>query len=92
MTAWPPICPGLFFHDQCARQLGAGAAADRRVVEADVATAAALAARAEAVAASLDHRRAGLVAARAANAAAILRVFALANTHCQIALAARNAV
>jgi hypothetical protein len=74
------------------QQLGAGAAANRRVIEADVAAAAALAAGLEAVAASLDHRTAGLVARRAADAAAVFGVFALANTAGQIALAAANAV
>ena len=74
------------------QQLGAGTAADRRVVEADVAAAAALAALLQAIAARLNHRAAFLVAARAANAAAILRVLALALTASEVDLAALNAV
>ena len=74
------------------QQLGAGAAANRRVVEADVAAAAALAALREAIAAGLNHGLAGLVAARAANAAAVLGVFALANTDGEVALTAADAV
>ena len=50
---------GICFQFQ---QLRTGAAANRRVVEADVADAAALAAGAEAVAAGLNHGLAGLVA------------------------------
>ena len=73
-------------------KLRAGTAADRRVVEADVAAAAALAALRQAVAACLNHRTAGLVAARAADAAAVFRVFAFANTAREIALAAGDAV
>src|SRR3954470_8445683 len=73
-------------------QLGAGAAANRRAVEADVAAAAALAALRQAVAAGLNHRTAGLVAARAADAAAVLREFALANSNGEVALAAGDAV
>ena len=46
----------------------------------------------QAIAARLNHGRAGLVAARAANAAAVLGVFALANTDGEIALAAGDAV
>ena len=73
-------------------KLSAGAAAHRRVVEADVAGAARFAAGAEAVAASLNHGLASLVATRAADTAAVFGVFALANTHRQVALAAGNAV
>ena len=72
--------------------LRTGAAANWRVVEADVAAATRFAAGAEAVAAGLNHGLAGLVAARAANAAAVLSVFALANTDGEIALAAGDAV
>jgi len=46
----------------------------------------------QAVAAGLNHRLAGLVAGGAANAAAVLGVFALANTDGEIALAAGDAV
>jgi hypothetical protein len=75
------------------RNIGlAGAAADRRVVEADVAAATALAAGFEAIAARLENRAAGLVARDAANAAAVLRILALANAAGQVALAAANAV
>jgi len=73
-------------------KLRAGAAADRRVVEANVAGATRFAAGAEAVAASLDHGLAGLVARGAADAAAILGVFAFANTNSEVALAAGNSV
>src|SRR2546428_13561765 len=71
--------------------LRAGAAAHRRVVEADVAAATALAALRQAIAAGLNHGLAGLVATRAANAAAVLGIFALANTNGEVALAAGNA-
>src|SRR5262245_37603149 len=64
----------------CAGAL-AGAAADRRVVEADVAAAAGLAASREALAARLNHRAARLVTRRAANAAAVFGVLALADAH-----------
>ena len=74
------------------KKLRAGAAADRRVVEADVAAAAAFAALRKAIAAGLNHGAAGLVAARAANAAAVLGVFALANTDGEVALAAGDSV
>jgi hypothetical protein len=84
--------PGAFFVQSKCLKLGAGAAANRRVVEADVAGASALAALRQAVAASLDHRAASLVAARAADAAAILRVLALALAAGEVALAALNAV
>ena len=73
-------------------KLRAGAAADRRVVEADVGGAARFAAGAEAVAAGLNHSTAGLIARRAADAAAVFGVFALANTNGKIALAAGDAV
>jgi hypothetical protein len=87
--------PGLFRLQgttSTSLQLAAGAAADRRVVEADVAAAAAFAALLEAVAASLNHGAAFLVAAGAANAAAVLRVFTLALAAGEIALAALNAI
>ena len=85
----PSNPPGRLFSF---RQLRAGAAADRRVVEADVAAAARFAAGAEAVAARLNHGLAGLIARRAADAAAVFGVFALANAHREIALAAGDAV
>ena len=72
--------------------VSAGAAADRRVVEADVAAAARFAAGVEAVAACLNHRLASLVARRAADAAAVFGVFALANTDGEVALAAGDSV
>jgi hypothetical protein len=74
------------------QQLRAGAAANRRVVEADVAAAAALAAGLEALAAGLDHLAAGLIARRAADAATVFGVFTLANAAGQVALAASNTV
>ena len=84
-TGYPSNPPGhlIWFH----RLLRTGAAADRRVVEADVAAATRLAAARQAVAAGLNHGLASLVAARAADAAAVFGVFALANTAGQIALA-----
>ena len=84
-----PTRPGIEFDY---RKLSAGTAAHWRVVEADVAAAAALTALLQAVAAGLNHGAAGLVAACAADAAAVLRVFALANTAGEIALAAGDAV
>lgn len=84
-----PHLPGIEIDEP---KLRAGAAADRRVVEADVAAAAALAALLQAVAAGLNHGLAGLIATRAADAAAVLRVFAFANTDREIALAAGDAV
>src|SRR5204863_6174613 len=69
-------------------KLRGGTAADRRVVEADVAAATRFAARVKAVAARLDHCTAGLVPRGAANAAAVFGVFALANTDGEVALAA----
>jgi hypothetical protein len=104
LTAWPPTARGFYGFEpqhsstvECRSfdstlQLGACTAADRRVVEADVAAAAALAALRQAVAAGLDHRAASFVAAGAADAATVFGVFALANTHRQIALAARDTV
>jgi len=74
------------------QQLGAGTAAHWRVVEADVAAATRFAAGAQAVAACLNHGRAGFVARSAANAAAVFGVFALANTDGEIALAAGDSV
>ena len=73
-------------------KLRAGAAADRRVVEADVAAATRFAAGVEAIAACLDHGLAGLVAGGAADAAAVFGVFALANTDGEVALAAGDSV
>src|SRR5262249_26110128 len=73
-------------------RLSAGAAADRRAIEADVATASAFAALLQAIAARLNHRAAFLVAAGAADAAAVLGVFTLALTAAQVDLAALNAV
>ncbi len=78
--------------DSICQRLRAGAAANRRVVKADVAAATTLAALRQAVAAGLDHCRAGLIATRGAYAAAVLRVFALANANRQIDLAAGNTV
>jgi len=72
--------------------LRTGAAANWRVVEADVAAATALAALRQAIAAGLNHGLAGLVARRAADAAAVFGVFALANTDGEIALAAGDSV
>ena len=74
------------------QQLGAGAAADWRVVEADVAAATAFAALRQAVAAGLQHLAAGLVAAGAADAAAVFRVFTLALATAEVHLAALNAI
>ena len=101
MAAKPSIAPGFMFfmlvirllkgeNDQL--QLGAGAAADRRVIEADVAAATAFAALREAVAAGLQHRTAGLVAAGAADAAAVFGVLALALAAAEVHLAALDAV
>jgi hypothetical protein len=91
LPAQPSTARGFFVFTELL-QLSAGAAANRRVVEADVASAAALAALLQAIAARLNHRAAFLVAARAANAAAILRVFALALAAGEINLAALNAI
>jgi hypothetical protein len=88
----PPDLPGALTFKLLSQELRAGTAAHGRVVEADVAAAAAFAALRQAVAAGLDHGLAGLVAARAADAAAVLGVFALANTDGEIALTARDAV
>ena len=71
---------------------GAGAAANRRAVEADVAAAAAFAALLQAFAALLNHLAAFLVARRAADTAAVLRIFTLAVAAAQIDLAALNAI
>src|SRR5262245_2165313 len=90
LTHLPRQRPGHLLFD--VQQLGAGAAADRRVVEEDVAAAAALAALRETIAARLNRGLAGLVAACAADAAAVLGVFALANTDGEVALAAADAV
>jgi hypothetical protein len=72
--------------------LRARAAAHGRVVEADVAAATVFAARRKRVAAGLNHRCARLVAARAADAAAVLGVFALAGALREVALTAADAV
>src|SRR5262245_20918037 len=73
-------------------ELAARTAAHGRVVEADIAAAATLAADAQAVAAGLEHGAAGLVAGSAGNAAAVLSVFALADAAREIALTAGNPV
>jgi len=73
-------------------QLRAGAAANWRVVEADVAAATRFAAGVEAIAAGLDHGLAGFVAGGAADAAAVFGVFALANTDGEVALATGDSV
>jgi len=73
-------------------KLRAGAAANRRVIEADVAGAARLAAARQTIAARLNHRLASLVAGGAADAAAVFGVFALANTDGEVALAAGDSV
>ena len=91
MTVWPSNLPGHLFSVRNYK-LRVGTAADRRVVEADVASAARFAAGAEAVAAGLDHGLAGLVARGAADAAAVFGVFALANTDGEVALAAGDSV
>jgi len=90
LTSCARQLPGALFI--VVQQLGAGAAANRRVVEADVAAATAFAALREAIAAGLNHGLAGLVAARAADAAAVFGVFALANTDGEVALAAGDSV
>jgi hypothetical protein len=74
------------------KRLSAGAAANRRAIEAHVAAATVVAAGLKAFAALLDHRAAGLIAARAGDAAAVLRVLALAGAAAQINLAALDAV
>jgi len=91
LSAQPSTVRGFFVSIDFL-QLSAGAAANRRVVEADVASAAALAALLQAIAASLNHGAAFLIAARAADAAAIFRVFAFANAAGEIALAAADAI
>jgi len=91
LSAQPSTVRGLFVSIDFL-QLSAGAAANRRIVEADIASAAALAALLQAIAASLNHGAAFLIAARAADAAAIFRVFALALTAGEINLAALDAV
>lgn len=73
-------------------KLLAGAAANRRVVEANVAAAAVLAARREAFAAGLQHFAALLVAAGAGDAAAIGSVLTLAMAVGHRALAHLHAV
>ena len=70
----------------------AGAAAAAGVAEADVAAAAALAAAFEAIAAGLEHFAALGVAAGAGDAAAVLRVFALAVTAAEREIANLHAV
>jgi hypothetical protein len=70
----------------------AGAAAAGRVVEADVAAAALLEAALQGRAARLQDRTARLVAAGAGDAAAVLRVFTLADAAGQVALANAQAI
>jgi hypothetical protein len=91
LTVWPSNPPGHLFTVNNYK-LRAGAAADRRVVEADVAAATRFAAGAQAIAAGLNHRLASLVATRATDAAAVFGVFALANTDGEVALAAGDSV
>ena len=81
-----------FMNYRFASNLPVRAAAHRRVVEANVAAATRFAARLQAVAERLNHGGAGLVARRAANAAAVLRVLALRDADREIALAAGDAV
>jgi hypothetical protein len=76
---------------QFARHL-AGAAANRRVVERDVAAASAVAAGGQAIAARLENRAAGLVARRAGDAAAVLRVLTFADAASEVALTAADPV
>jgi hypothetical protein len=71
---------------------GGGPAAAARIAEADVAAAAALAAGFQAIAASLQHFAALGVAAGAGDAAAVLRVLALAMTAAEIEVANLNAI
>jgi hypothetical protein len=89
LTAWPSNPPGHLFG---LYQLRGRAAANWRVVETDVAAATRFAAGVEAVAARLNHGLASLIATRAADAAAVLGVFALANTDGEVALAAGDSV
>lgn len=70
----------------------AGAAANRRVVERDVAAATAVAAGGQAIAARLENRAAGLVARRAGDAAAILRVLTLADAASEVTLTAADPI
>ena len=67
-------------------------AAAARVAKANIAAAAALAARLQAVAAGLQHLAALAVAARASNAAALFRVFALAVPAAQVEIANLDAI
>src|SRR5438045_6598195 len=71
---------------------GGGSAAAARVAEANVAAAAALAAGFQAIAASLEHLAALGVAAGAGDAAAVLRVLALAVTAAEIEVANLDAI
>ena len=71
---------------------GAGSAAAARVAEANVAAAAALAACFQAIAAGLEHLAALGVAASAGDAAAVLRVLALAVTAAEVEVADLNAI
>ena len=79
-------------HDPAELRLSARPAAAGRVVEADVAAAAVLAAAIERLAARLHDRAARLVAAAAGDAAAVGRVVALADAAGEVALANGQAV
>ena len=83
---------GLFLFSVCELVCLASAAADRRVVEAQVASATRRAASLQAVAALLQDFGAGLVTAGAADADAVLGVLALADTKREVALAHADAV
>lgn len=76
----------------CRKQALAGAAADGRVVERNVAAATRLAASLQAIAAGLQHGTALRVATDALNANAVFGVLASAKTHRQIALANLDAI
>lgn len=94
MKMAPPIVEGPF----CFRIFGSenrlrfSAAANRSVVEADVAAAAVLQAAGDCIATSLDHLAAGSVSAAASNAAAVFGKFALAESTGEFAVAHRHAV
>jgi hypothetical protein len=73
-------------------QASARSTANRSVVEAAVAAATALQTAFQRFAAGLQDRAAGLIAARAGDAATVLGVFAFANAEGQVALTDRQAV
>lgn len=81
-----------FYRLAFSSESAARAAADRRVVEADVAAATRLAALGEAIAASLERLAALLIARRAGDAAAVLGDLAGAVTTGQVALRDAEAV